>query len=316
LRFGQPCTGYAGKRVPSRLRVLALFCAVLLALHAVPAESAKSKTWGGDVRVEAFHCSDLFPGGDVSESDDGMRLVLRPEWNARVGQTMRTKMWAKASLEFYRHWTDRNLARWELGVDAKRGPHRLRLYAGTTPDELYFPSNAGGAFLARAHLGAEARAGWGGGWFAIGGVEYENENFVPNYNERDDQRWTFFMGGAREMGAGRRAELQYRFRRQDSTTNLYTYGQNVGRIDAEWSTAPIDAGVRLEYALREYRTGILSAANFARQDDRWRVLARLHRTVTGPVEAELFDEWKRTSSTRSTKNYEVNTVGLALTVSR
>ena len=220
------------------------------------------------------------------------------------------------SFEFYEHWTDRNLARWELGIDAKRGPHRLRLYAGTTPDELYFPSTVGGAFLTRAHVGAEARAGLSSGWFAIGGGEYENENFVPNYNERDDQRWTLFLGGAREMGKGRRAELQYRFRRQDSTTNLYTYGQNVARLDAEWTTVPVAAGVRLEYALREYRTGVLSAVNFGRQDDRWRLIGRLHRTVTGPLEAEVFDEWKHTTSSRATKNYEVNTVGLALTVSR
>ena len=293
--------------------------ALLLGLALGPARQADaaSPPLGGEIRLEAFHTDDLFPGGSTRESDDGVRLSLRPEWSARVGHGLRTKLWARVVVERYRHFTDRDLERWEAGLDVKHGAHRLRLYGGTTPDELYFPSSAGGAFLDRRHVGLEARAGFALSWFALGGIEYEREDFVTNYNERDDHRWTTFLGAAREFESGRRAELSYRYRRQDSVTDLYTYGQNALRLDAEWAVPRIvSAAIRVEYALRDYRTGQSFASNFGREDDRWKILGRLHRKVVGPLDAEVFDEWRHTASTRLSKNYEVNTVGVALAASR
>lgn len=304
--------------VAARLLAAALGSTLASACAWAPAAAAPSgPPFGGELRVEGFHTNDLFPGGDVRQADDGVRFVLRPEWTARLAHGLRTKLWAKATIERYHHEPDRSLERWELGVDLRRGSHRLRLYGGLTDDELYFPSSAGGAFLDRRHAGVEIRAGLRAGWFALGGVEYEREDFVPNYNERDDHRWTSFLGAAREFQSGRRVELSYRYRRQDSVTDLYTYGQNAARLDAEWSFPRIvDVGARLEYAIRDYRTGQPFARNFAREDDRWRVLGRLRRTIVGPLQGEIFDEWRRTDSTRASKNYDVNTVGVALAVSR
>lgn len=295
-----------------------VLAALLVFSSAGTARAAKAGSpFGGEADLEAFHTTDLFPGGDVSEPDYGVRLILRPEWRGRVGHGLRARGWVSLIAERYHDWPDRNLNRWGLGFDLKRGPHRLRAYAGTTPDELYFPSSAGGAFLNRAQAGLEARVGLGPGWFAHGGFEYERENFVPNYDTRDDHRSTWTLGGAREFGAGRRLELSYRFRRQDSVTNLYTYGQNLARLDAEWTAAPIVAAeTRIEYALRDYRTGIVYAPNFGREDDRWRVFARLHRPVVHPLEVEVFGEWRQSQSTRLSKNYSVSTVGLGVSVSR
>ena len=299
-------------------RLLAGAIAFALAAPAAPGFAAGAgHRIGGELRVEGFHATDLFPGGPTRESDDAVRFVIRPEWNARLGHGLRTKLWAKAIVERYRHWSDRDLERWEFGLDLKRGPHRLRLSGGTTSDELYFPSSAGGAFLDRSRAALEARAGFAPSWFAIGSLEYEREDFVPNYNERDDHRWTLSLGAAREFESGRRLELSYRFRRQDSVTNLYTYDQNLVRLDAEWSAPTLaSAALRMEYALRDYRTGQSFASNFGREDDRWKILGRLHRGIGGPLALEAFDEWRRTSSTRLSKNYDVNTVGVALAVSR
>lgn len=286
---------------------------------AVPA-AAKPKppmwSWDADLTFQAFHTSDLFPGGATPQPDDGLRLDLRPAIQLRLPGGVRIKPWLRTILERYRTTSDRDLERLGGGVDLRRGAHRLRIYQDVTYDELYFPSSAGGAWLDRHAGGAELRVGLTPAWLAQVAVEREHEDFHPPYGVRDAVRWTYHSGLERAFGSAATANLVWIYRRSDSAGDLYTYDHNALRAAAEWRPRAWTARIEAETALRNYRTPQPFDLNHARQDGRWRVDAGLGRVVAPHVTATLSGEYRRVRSTREIKNADVRSAALALEVTR
>ncbi|MGH7731154.1 MAG: hypothetical protein ACRENJ_07885 [Candidatus Eiseniibacteriota bacterium] len=271
---------------------------------------------GGEVRAEGFYTTDLFPGGDMPEPDWGTRLTLEPRWSARLGGKWRFRPWVRSVIERYRHWSDRDLVRWTVGADLKRGSHRLRFYRGWTRDELYFPSAIGDARLDRVGGGGEVRLGLGSAWMVEFGAEVEREDFVPIHDARDDTRWTWRTSLERGFGVERRLRLVHLYRRSDSASHLYGYEQNAARLEASWRVGGWDFSGQGEAGLRNYRTGLSYASNFGRQDDRWRARGALGRLITPALALQAFGEARKNDSTRARKNYHVTTAGLALMFAR
>ena len=75
----------------------------MLAVVSVPAAghagSRPAVDWDGVARVEAFHVTDLFPGGAVREPDDGLRVDLRPGLDIRAAGGVRLKPWVRLIAE-------------------------------------------------------------------------------------------------------------------------------------------------------------------------------------------------------------------------
>ena len=278
--------------------------------------AAGSSPWGGDARADVFWTNDLFPGGDAAEPTWGARLTLDPRVTARLGKTWRLRPWGQAVIECYRDYRDRDLERWAVGLDLKRGPSRLRLYGGWTRHELYFPSSTGGAWLDRTSGGGEVRVGMGAEWMAQVRAEVEREDFVPNYDPRDDTRWTLWSSVEYGVGDVRRFRLVHVYRKTDSDSHLYSYEQNALRAEAGWRAAGWDFLAEGEAGLRNYRTGLAFASNFARQDDRMRARAGVGRVIVPHLSAQGYGEWRRTDSTRLGKDYDVATAGVALTLTK
>lgn len=285
----------------------------------LPAIAAAAPTlqWGGDVDLEAFATSDLFPGGPTRESDRGLKLELRPEITARLAHGMRVRPWARWVGERYEDWTPRNLDRWDFGVDLRKGPFRLRGSAGFTRDELYFPTTSGGAFLDRDHWTVEGRYEPSPGWMGEAAFTREQQDFIPIYNERDNRRLTFEALAERRLSKAARVSLAYLLRRSDSMTDLYTYAQNALRAEGSIDQAAgFSAHALGEFALRSYRTGQPFALNFGRQDDRWRAELGIGHALAGPLRIEVRGRVRRVASTRDSKDYVAQAAGLALTATR
>lgn len=284
-----------------------------------PALAARASTlaWGGDADLEAFHTTDLFPGGPTRDSDNGIRLDLRPELTVRLGHGLRVRPWASWTGERYETWSARDLDRWEFGLDVRRGPFRVRGFGGFTHDELYFPTPTGGVFLDRSHWGVEGRYEPAPGWLTQVVFTRDRENFIPTYDERDDHRWTVRSVVERRFSPRARLAVSHAYRRTESVTDLYSYEQNALRLEGDVRPGAgfIARGLG-EFGLREYRTGRAFALNFGREDDRWRAEVALGHPVIGPLSAEARGSWRQRMSTRDSKNYTVRTIGLALTASR
>lgn len=284
-----------------------------------PAFAARTSTlaWGGDFDLEAFHTTDLFPGGTIRESDNGIRINLRPEFTFRLGNGLRVRPWAGWIGERFETWTARDLDRWELGLDVRRGSFRMRGFGGSTHDELYFPTDAGGVYLDRSHWGLEGRYEPGPGWLTQIGYTRDRDDFIPSYDERDNRRSTVRSLIERRFSPRARLALSYAYRRAHSETDLYSYAQNALRLEAAITPgAGFETRGVGEFARRDYRTGLPFASNFGREDDRWRAEVTVGHSVIGPLRAEARGSWRRRMSTRDSKNYTVRVVGLALTASR
>ncbi len=281
------------------------------------AASAAAVTWGGDLALAGFHTTDLFPGGPELESDNGLRLVLKPEVTFRLAHGLRVKPWVSWTAERYDTWSARNLDRWEFGLDVRRGPVRLRGFGGFTRDELYFPRSGGDVRLDRDHWGFEGRYEPAPGWMAQFVFTRDHEDFIPIANERDDRRTTLRSVVERRFDPGKRLALSYVYRHANSVTDLYTYAQNAVRLEGEFvPVAEISVRALGEFALRDYRTGRPFASNFGREDDRWRGEFAIGHALAGPVRAEVRGAGRRRTSTRSSKDYSVREIGLAITATR
>jgi len=292
----------------------------LILLHPAicSADADHESAWGGEVGIERFHTSDLFPGVSISRPDWGLRASLKASATVPLTTNLEITEWAKVVAERYDSWTARDLERWTLGMDFKGSSYRIRIYGERTGDELYFPATASdGAILDRAAAGGDIRVEMFPGWRADVRAEYESQDFVPTFDDLDAHRWRFRSGLRRSIGAGRSLSLSHEYRRATSVTRLYSYAQNDLRGLAEW---PLPLGVALELeaqlGLRNYRTGQTFAVNFGRGDTRGLVGGRLGHTLVHPIRAELYGEWRRRTSTRSSKSYDVSTIGIALSASR
>ena len=271
--------------------------------------------WDATARVEAFHVTDLFPG-DPRQADNGVRFDLRPALDARVGGGVHLKPWLRLVAERYRVWRSRDLERWGGGLDVKKGPHRLRVYGGWTPDELYFPSTSGDARLDREIIGAELRLGLRPRWLAKVEGERERDDFNSLYDERDATRWSMRTGVEWGLDVGRSISVTHLYRRNDSITDLYTYDNNALRGTVRWSLSSWSIQTEGEASLRNYRTPHAYDRNAARQDARWRVAASLGRSIAPHVAAETYGEYRENDSTRPGKTYQVATIGVAMEVAR
>jgi hypothetical protein len=281
-----------------------------------PAKGTIGPTWGGHLRVERSHDDDLFPGGDTRESDSGMRIDIQPELEWRAASHLRVKPWGRLVAERLDTWRTRDLNRWTVGVDAKRGPLRLRFEHGWTNDELYFPTSTGGALVDRRSYGGEVRLQPAPHWLASAGIERQTDDFDPAYDERDDRRWTARLELERSWAA-RRESVAYLRRDTRSATDLYSYVQHAGRVHVEspvWASVLVVADA--QYAWRDYRVALPFASNFGREDDRWRARGAVRRSIFGPVVGEGFWEMRRTDSTRDVKDSAVHAFGFAVTASR
>ena len=292
--------------------------ALILLRPVVCSAGDRKSTWGGEVGIERFHTSDLFPGVSISRPDWGLRASLKASATVPITANLGIIGWAKLVAERYDFWTARNLERWTLGTDFRGNSYRIRIYGERTSDELYFPATASdGAILDRSAVGSDIRVEVLPGWRADLKVEYEFQNFVPTFDERDAHRWRFRSGFERSFGAGRSLSLSHEYRRAMSVTKLFSYEQNDLRGLADWSL-PLGVAVELEAQLgiRNYRTGQAFAANFGRGDTRGLVGGKLGHTLAGPLRAELYGEWRRRSSTRISKSYDVSTIGITLSANR
>ena len=150
-----------------------------------------------------------------------------------------------------------------------------------------------------------------------GGIEREEKAFDEFHPERDDRRWSTRLGVERGQAQTFRTALTWFYRDTQSITDLYSYGQNVLRLDAEGAlVARLHGAVRLDGGVRSYRTGDVFASNFSRQDNRWRVFTTLDHPIAGPLRVELGAQWRATGSTRDAKNSVVRGVSLGLVVER
>ena len=300
---------------PGRLATGLIFLAGLALI--APPEATSGVAWGGGVRLDAEHTSDLFPGGDFAESASLIRLTLSPQFQFRVRNALRIRPWFDLEVERHDGFEARDLERQVLGVDLRHGPGRLRLYHGWTNHELYFPSRGGGAYLDRRIDGAELRLAVAPDIQLRGGIEHESDDFVPTHQERDGRRWVTRLGVERGAAKGLRTAATWFFRDTKSTTDLYTYRQNMLRLDVEGTMRGAWHGAaRVEGGLRNYDTGAEYASNFGRQDHRWRARLAMAHPVAGPVAAEAYHAWRQTESSRVSKGSVVRTIGLALTYDR
>ena len=282
------------------------------------ADANRESAWGGEVRIERFHTSDLFPGVSISRPDWGLRASLRASATVPLTANLEITEWAKLVAERYDFWTARDLERWALGADFRGKSYRIRIYGERTGDELYFPATASdGAILDRSAVGGDIRVEVFPGWRADVRAEYESQDFVPTFDELDAYRWRLRSGLRRSIGGGRSLSLSHEYRRATSVTRLFSYAQNDLRGLAEWPL-PLGVAVELEaqLGLRNYRTGQTFAANFGRGDTRGLVGGKLGHTLVGPLRAELYGEWRRRTSTRISKSYDVSTFGIALSAIR
>jgi len=278
---------------------------------------ATAAEFGGAARLDFFATSDLFPGGEVREADTGLHLGLVPEVQFRAGRHVRVKPWAEIELERYHDYPARDLARFGFGVDIRRSNVRLRLFHGSSNDELYFPDPAGDAIVDRQQSGAEIRFEATPGVRLHAGLERETNAFDNLHPDRDDRRWTTRLGVERGEARRIRTALTWFYRDTQSVTNLYSYGQNVLRLDAEGALVDrLHGALRLEAGLRSYRTGEIFASNFSRQDSRWRVFTTLAHPVVGPLRAEISAQWRQTDSTRDSKKSVVRGFGFGLVAQR
>jgi hypothetical protein len=312
----------AGRAFMSRRpgRCLGAAIVVALSVASVPAAchagAHPTVDWDGEAREEAFHTTDLFPGGTELEADDGLRLDVRPALEIRAGGGVRVKPWVRLIAERYLTWHARDLERWSGGLDVKRGSHRLRLYGGWTPEELYFPSSSGGARLDRGLAGAQLRVGLLPGLLLQVEGEREHDDFNPIYDDRDATLWSVRTGLEHAFDVGRTISLSHLYRRNDSITDLYTYDHNALRGIVTWTLAPWTVHGEGEAALRNYRTPHAFDRNATRQDARWRIAAALGRALMPHVSAEAYGEYRRSDSTRRGKDYDVSSIGFALEVTR
>lgn len=303
----------ASRTLPSAI----LRCTVALILLQPVVCSARTdheRTWGGEVGIDRFHTSDLFPGVSISRPDWGLRASLKASATAPITANLGITGWAKLVAERYDFWTARNLECWTLGTDFRGNGYRIRVYGERTSNELYFPATASdGAILDRSAMGSDVRVELLPGWRADVKAEYEIQNFVPTFDELDAHRWRFRSGFQRNFGAGRSLSLSHEYRRAMSVTKLFSYEQNDLRGLADW---PLPLGVAAELeaqlGLRNYRTGQSFAANFGRRDTRGLVGGKIGHRLAGPVRAELYGEWRRRDSTRISKSYDVSTIGITL----
>jgi hypothetical protein len=291
---------------------------VLLAglLAAQPALAA-GPALTGVARLDAFATSDLYPGGPTREPDTGLHLGLNPELQFKTGSHVRVKPWIAFELERYQDNPGRDLARYAFGVDLRRSRVRLRLAYGFTNDELYFPDPAGDAIVDRRFGAVDARYEIAPGLRASAGLDHETNTFDDLHPERDDSRWTTRVVLERGESRTLRTALTWMYRDTRSITDLYTYGQNVMRLDVEGAlVARVHGSLRAEGAVRTYQTGNVYASNFSRQDNRWRVLTTLAHPLVGPLRAELNAQWRQTGSTRDSKDSVVRGIGLGLVYER
>lgn len=299
--------------------VLAFGAAVSALVGPGPCRAAdRENTWGGNARVERFHTSDLFPGAGEPRPDWGLRASLKAEAGFPVGSRLRILEWAKLVAERYDVWSPRDLEQWSLGTDFRGQGYRFRIYGELTKGELAFPAaNSDGAILDRSALGSDLRVDLGPGWRADLKAEYERQNYVPSYDERDGNRWTLRTGVERNLTRGRSLGLFHEYRRARSVTQLFSFEQNSLRGVVDW---PLPLGVsgelELQLGLRNYRTGQSFATNFGRSDHRSVLSGTLERGLAGPLRAHLFGSWKHRTSTRASKDYDVSTVGIALSANR
>ncbi len=301
---------------PAHRAVLAALGALVAVLAAGPA-GASAPELTGLARLDAFATSDLFPGGPTREEDSGLRLRLAPELQFHAGQRLRVKPWADVGIERYQDYPERDVETYEFGVDLRRSNVRLRLLAGFSNDELYFPDPAGDAIVDRRHGAAEVRVEVRPGLRVHGGLERETNTFDELHPERDDRRWTTRLALERGESRTLRTALTWMYRDTKSVTDLYTYGQNVLRFDVEGALpARVHGALRVEGGLRTYQTGDVYASNFSRQDNRWRLLTTLAHPVAGPLRAEIGAQWRQTGSTRDSKNSIVRGIGLGLVYER
>jgi hypothetical protein len=111
--------------------------------------------------------------------------------------------------------------------------------------------------------------------------------------------------------------LFHEYRRARTVTRLYSFEQNALRGVVDWPLPlGVSAELELQFGLRNYRTGQSFATNFGRSDHRSVVSGTFERTVAGPLRAALFASWKHRTSTRASKDYDVSTLGLALSANR
>lgn len=308
-------------RLRARRRAAGPALAVSLAMAGVlaplSARASGAVAWGGDAVVERFYTTDLFPGGETRETDWGVRGTLKPNLTFKLGGRYRLRPWVKLEAEAYDVEHEANVQRWWTGVDLKRGGHRLRLYGGASHHELYFPSPSGNVRFDRTEGGAELRIEVLPQWLAQASLEYRYDDFAPIHDERDHHRVNFYTGLERGLGQGRRVSLIHVYRHNLSTTDLYSYDQNDLRLEVVQSlTAGLSAAGEIQGGLRNYRTGRAFAANFARQDDRWRAGLSLQRLLRAGVSAEAFGRWREIDSSRDVKNSHVLETGIALSYAR
>ncbi len=281
-------------------------------------DTGQENHWGGTARIERFHTDDLFPGVAEPRPDWGLRATVKASVRAHVGGRLQIVPWAKLVAERYDRWTPRNLEQWSLGTDLRGNRYRVRLYGERTNDELSFPAtDSEGALLDRSALGGDVRIDLMPGWRADMKAEYERDDFVPTYDERDGHRWLLRTGLERIIATGRTVSLSYEYRRADSVTRLFSYQQNALRGLVDW---PLPWGVsgelELQLGLRNYRTGQSFAENYGRGDTKGLVSATLGHSIAGPVSAELYGSWRRRASTRESKDYGVSMFGFALSATR
>ncbi len=291
---------------------------MLLSPRLCHAETALEHTWGGTARIERFHTEDLFPGVAQPRPDWGTRVSLKMSVRASVGKGLRILPWGKLVAERYDRWSARNLEQWTVGTDLRASRYRLRIYGERTDGELSFPArDSDGALLDRSALGGDVRIDLTPGWRVNARAEYERDDFVPTYDERDGHRWSFRTGLERNLSGGRMVSLAHEYRRGDSVTRLFSYQQNALRALVDW---PLPAGVtgelELQLGLRNYRTGQSFAENFGRGDTRALASTTLGHAIAGPVVAECYGSWRRRVSTRPGKSYDVSMFGIALSATR
>ena len=250
-------------------------------LAARPAK-AGSPALTGVARLDAFATSDLYPGGPTREPDAGLHLGLNPELQFKAGNHLRVKPWVDFELERYRDNPERDLARYAFG----RRPASL---AGPPPPRLRLHQRR--ALLSRSRGRRDRRSPLRRG---RGRATTSRRACAPTpgSSTRRTPSTTCIPSATTAAGrrgsrssAARRARCAPRcawmYRDTRSVTDLYTYGQNVLRLDVEGALpARVHGTLRAEGAVRTYQTGNVFASNFSRAGQS---LARLDHAGSSPV---------------------------------